>query len=32
MVEGVGYDIVLDTGQSEGDDAFEDGVQCYRRV
>ena len=29
MVEGVGYDIVLGTGQSEGDDAFADGVQSY---
>ena len=29
MVEGVGYDIVLGTGQSEGDDAFGSGVQSY---
>jgi hypothetical protein len=29
MVEGVGYDIVLGTGQSEGDDAFGQGVQSY---
>lgn len=29
MVEGVGYDIVLGTGQSEGDDAFEQGIQSY---
>lgn len=29
MFEGVGYDIVLGTGQSEGDDAFESGVQSY---
>lgn len=29
MVEGVGYDIVLGTGQSEGDDAFASGVQSY---
>jgi hypothetical protein len=29
MVEGVGYDIVFGTGQSEGDDAFASGVQSY---
>lgn len=29
MVDGVGYDIVLGTGQSEGDDAFGSGVQSY---
>ena len=29
MVEGVGYDIVLGTGQSEDDDAFGHGVQSY---
>lgn len=29
MVEGVGYDLVLGTGQSEGDDAFGHGVQSY---
>ena len=29
MVEGIGYDIVLGTGQSEGDDAFGSGVQSY---
>jgi hypothetical protein len=27
--EGVGYDIVLGSGQSAGDDAFADGVQSY---
>jgi hypothetical protein len=29
MVEGVGYDLVLGTGQSEGDDPFGHGVQSY---
>jgi len=29
MVDGVGYDVVLGTGQSEGDNAFGHGVQSY---
>lgn len=29
MVEGIGYDLVLGTGQSEGDDPFGHGIQSY---